>query len=77
MSNIVWVARFAALQTIKMVRKLDQDIAITMITADAGLEYSKPVFRTRSVRNKRRHWQCATRNKFGRAVQRGHQNQHL
>ncbi len=43
MSNIVIVGGgFAALQTIKMVRKLDQDIAITMITADAGVEYSKP-----------------------------------
>jgi nitric oxide reductase FlRd-NAD(+) reductase len=43
MSNIVIVGGgFAALQTIKMVRKLDQDIAITMITADSGVEYSKP-----------------------------------
>ncbi|UPR59291.1 NADH:flavorubredoxin reductase NorW [Vibrio sp. ED004] len=43
MSNIVIVGGgFAALQTIKMVRKLNQDIAITMITADAGVEYSKP-----------------------------------
>ncbi|CAK3027152.1 NADH:flavorubredoxin reductase [Vibrio crassostreae] len=43
MSNIVIVGGgFAALQTIKMVRKIDQDIAITMITADAGVEYSKP-----------------------------------
>ncbi|MGF1823453.1 NADH:flavorubredoxin reductase NorW [Vibrio splendidus] len=43
MDNIVIVgAGFAALQTIKMVRKIDQDIAITMITADAGVEYSKP-----------------------------------
>ncbi|MCG9555106.1 FAD-dependent oxidoreductase [Vibrio sp. Isolate31] len=46
MSNIVIVGGgFAALQTIKMVRKLDQDIAITMITADSGWgggEYSKP-----------------------------------
>ncbi|WP_139683595.1 NADH:flavorubredoxin reductase NorW [Vibrio tasmaniensis] len=43
MSNIVIVGGgFAALQTIKMVRKLDQDIAITMITADDGVEYSKP-----------------------------------
>ncbi|MFA0250020.1 FAD-dependent oxidoreductase [Vibrio sp. 10N.261.45.A4] len=43
MSNIVIVGGgFAALQTIKMVRKIDQDVAITMITADAGAEYSKP-----------------------------------
>ena len=43
MSNIVIVGGgFAALQTIKMVRKIDQDVAITMITADAGVEYSKP-----------------------------------
>ncbi|MBY7729159.1 NADH:flavorubredoxin reductase NorW [Vibrio splendidus] len=43
MSNIVIVGGgFAALQTIKMVRKIDQDIAITMITADSGVEYSKP-----------------------------------
>ncbi|MEZ8720206.1 NADH:flavorubredoxin reductase NorW [Vibrio pomeroyi] len=43
MPNIVIVGGgFAALQTIKMVRKLDQDIAITMITADTGVEYSKP-----------------------------------
>lgn len=43
MSNIVIVGGgFAALQIIKMVRKLDQDIAITMITADSGVEYSKP-----------------------------------
>lgn len=43
MPNIVIVGGgFAALQTIKMVRKLDQDIGITMITADAGVEYSKP-----------------------------------
>ena len=38
MSNIVIVGGgFAALQTIKMVRKIDQDVAITMITADAGV----------------------------------------
>ncbi|WP_373952037.1 NADH:flavorubredoxin reductase NorW [Vibrio pomeroyi] len=43
MPNIVIVGGgFAALQTIKMIRKLDQNIAITMITADAGVEYSKP-----------------------------------
>ncbi|WP_299137369.1 NADH:flavorubredoxin reductase NorW [uncultured Vibrio sp.] len=43
MPNIVIVGGgFAALQTIKMLRKLDQDIGITMITADAGVEYSKP-----------------------------------
>ncbi len=43
MSNIVIVGGgFVALQTIKMVRKIDQDIAITMITADSGVEYSKP-----------------------------------
>jgi nitric oxide reductase FlRd-NAD(+) reductase len=39
MSNIVIVGGgFAALQTIKMVRKLEQYIAITMITADSGVE---------------------------------------
>ncbi|MCZ8485808.1 hypothetical protein O9993_09570 [Vibrio lentus] len=38
MSNIVIVGGgFAALQTIKMVRQKRPDIAITMITADAGL----------------------------------------
>lgn len=43
MDNIVIVgAGFAALQTIKMIRKTDPNIAITMVTADAGIEYSKP-----------------------------------
>lgn len=43
MSNIVIVGGgFAALQTIKMLRKADQNIAITMVTADSGVEYSKP-----------------------------------
>ncbi|OBT28724.1 NADH:flavorubredoxin reductase NorW [Vibrio splendidus] len=43
MENIVIVGGgFAALQTIKMLRKADQNIAITMVTADAGIEYSKP-----------------------------------
>lgn len=43
MDNIVIVgAGFAALQTIKMLRKTDPNIAITMVTADAGIEYSKP-----------------------------------
>ncbi|UQV24209.1 NADH:flavorubredoxin reductase NorW [Vibrio sp. J383] len=43
MENIVIVGGgFSALQTIKMLRKADQNIAITMVTADAGIEYSKP-----------------------------------
>ncbi|MEZ8336957.1 NADH:flavorubredoxin reductase NorW [Vibrio cyclitrophicus] len=43
MDNIVLVgAGFAALQTIKMIRKTDPNIAITIVTADAGIEYSKP-----------------------------------
>lgn len=43
MENIVIVGGgFAALQTIKMIRKTDPNIAITMVTADAGIEYSKP-----------------------------------
>ncbi|MDC5856678.1 NADH:flavorubredoxin reductase NorW [Vibrio europaeus] len=33
---------FAALQTIKMLRKTDEQIAIELITADEGIEYNKP-----------------------------------